>query len=158
MEGFRLSDTILFHGSNVIVEQPQILENGHYKDFGYGFYCTQIEKQAKRWALTKRKNHIVNKYRYTENPKLSIKIFPMMTEEWLQFIVNCRKGITHDYDIVEGAMADDTIWDYIEDYMNKKISKAAFWELVKFKYPTHQIVFCTEKALNTLTFEGSYSL
>lgn len=55
-EEFKLSDTIIFHGSNVIVEHPQILENGYYKDFGYGFYCTQIEKQAKRWALTKRKN------------------------------------------------------------------------------------------------------
>ncbi len=55
-------------------------------------------------------------------------------------------------------MADDTIWDYIEDYVSTRISKAAFWELARFKYPTHQIVFCTEKALDTLQFEGSYSL
>ena len=25
---------ILYHGSNVIVQEPQILENGFYKDFG----------------------------------------------------------------------------------------------------------------------------
>ncbi len=55
-------------------------------------------------------------------------------------------------------MADDTIWDYVEDYAAERISKAAFWELVKFKYPTHQIVFCTEAALRTLMFERSYSL
>jgi len=148
----------LYHGSNVVVEMPKILENGYYKDFGYGFYCTQIERQAKRWALTKRKNHIVSKYEYVKNLELRIKTFAEMSEEWLQFVVDCRTGIKHDYDIVEGAMADDTIWDYIEDYMNGKISKEAFWELVKFKYPTHQIVFCTEKALKTLKFEGSYSL
>lgn len=158
MEEFGLSQIILFHGSNVIVEKPQILQNGFYKDFGYGFYCTKFQKQAKRWALTKRKNHIVNKYLYYENTDLNIKRFDEMTEDWLQFVVDCRKGIKHDYDIVEGAMADDTIWDYIEDYMAGKISKAAFWELVKFKYPTHQIVFCTEDALKTLNFEGSYSL
>lgn len=46
-----MSDKILFHGSNVIVRNPKILENGFYKDFGYGFYCTQFEKQAKRRAL-----------------------------------------------------------------------------------------------------------
>ena len=46
----------------------------------------------------------------------------------------------------------------LEDYMAGRISKAAFWELVKFKYPTHQIVFCTERALQTIKFEGSYSL
>ena len=50
---------ILYHGSNVIVQEPQILENGFYKDFGYGFYCTILEKQAKRWALTKRRRHII---------------------------------------------------------------------------------------------------
>ena len=42
--------------------------------------------------------------------------------------------------------------------MTGAISKAAFWELVKFKYPTHQMVFCTEEALKTLRFEGSEKL
>ena len=69
-----------------------------------------------------------------------------------------RLGIEHAYDIVEGPMADDQVWDYVEDYMAKVISKEAFWELVKFKYPTHQIVFCTERALQTLRFEGSESI
>ena len=67
-------------------------------------------------------------------------------------------GVEHNYDIVEGPMADNQIWDYVEDYIAGKISKAAFWELVKFKYPTHQIAFCTEKALRTLTFEGSTTI
>ena len=78
-----------------------------------------------------------------------------MTEEWLQFVVDCRRGIEHNYDIVEGPMADDQIWDYVEDYMAGNIKKSAFWELVKFKYPTHQIVFCTEQSLRMLQFEGS---
>lgn len=81
-----------------------------------------------------------------------------MTEDWLSFVVDCRGGKSHKYDIVEGPMADDTIWDYIEDYIDGNISKAAFWELVKFKYPTHQIVFCSERALESLRFERSYSI
>ena len=52
-------------------------------------------------------------------------------------------------------MADDQIWDYVESYMDGSISKAAFWELVKFKYPTHQISFHTISALDTLTYIGS---
>lgn len=149
---------ILYHGSNVVVKTPEILANGYYKDFGYGFYCTNIEKQARRWALTKKKNHIVNLYNFAEMNKLKKCVFNEMTEEWLKFVVDCRRGIVHEYDIVEGPMADDTIWDYIEDYVSEKISKAAFWELVKFKYPTHQIVFATERALKTLEFRGCYSL
>ena len=81
-----------------------------------------------------------------------------MSDEWLDLIARCRNGKTHNYDIVEGPMADDQIWDYVEDYMSGKISKAAFWELIKFKYPTHQIVFCTEESLKQLCFERSYSL
>ena len=149
---------ILFHGSSMTVKEPQVLVNGFYKDFGYGFYCTNIEKQARRWALTKRKGHVVNCYIYTESSSLKVCRYDEMTEEWLDFVVNCRRGIEHDFDIVEGPMADDTIWDYIEDFVAGQISRNAFWELVKFKYPTHQIVFCTEKALSTLTYEGSYSL
>ena len=153
-----MNKDIIYHGSNVIVANPRIMINGYYKDFGYGFYCTKLEKQAKRWALTKRGASIVNRYLYTQNDQLKVCIFEKMSDEWLQFVVDCRSGIEHSYDIVEGPMADDQIWDYVEDYMEGNISKAAFWELVKFKYPTHQIAFCTETALKTLCFERSMEI
>ena len=148
----------LFHGSGAIVENPKVLVSGYYKDFGYGFYCTNIEKQAKRWALSKKPKHIVNEYSFIEDNSLEIKIFEDMSEEWLDFVISCRSGINHGYDIVEGPMADDTIWDYIEDLIDGLITREAFWVLVKFKYPTHQVVFCNDKALSTLKYERSYSL
>ncbi len=148
----------LFHGSNVVVDQPKIITDGYYKDFGYGFYCTNLEKQAKRWALVKQHGHVVNVYDYLENKSLNILVFDEMTDEWLDFVVACRQGIKHDYDMVEGPMADDTIWNYVDDFTRGEISRTAFWELVKFKYPTHQIVFCSEKALKQLHFKRSYSL
>lgn len=145
----------IYHGSNVVVQNPKILLNGYYKDFGYGFYCTNILKQAKRWALTRKGASVVNYYSYTKNEKLKICVFKEMSEDWLEFVVSCRRGIEHNYDIVEGPMADDQVWDYVEQYVAGEISKIAFWELVKFRYPTHQIAFCTEAALETLTFKGS---
>ncbi len=146
----------LYHGSNVVVQEPKILVNGFYKDFGYGFYCTGIEKQASKWARAKRNNHVVNVYAYHESDNLKICIFSEMTDEWLDFIVSCRSGKDHDFDIVEGPMADDTIWDYVEDFIRGKITREAFWVLAKFKYPTHQIVFCTQKALDGLKYVRSY--
>lgn len=41
-------------------------------------------------------------------------VFPEMTEEWLDFMANCRLGKSHDYDIVEGPMANDTIFNYVQ--------------------------------------------
>lgn len=149
---------VLFHGSNVIVTNPKVLINGFYKDFGYGFYCTNLEKQAKRWALVKQHGHVVNVYDYLENKSLNTLVFGEMTDAWLDFVVTCRQGTKHDYDMVEGPMADDTIWNYVDDFTRGEISRTAFWELVKFKYPTHQIVFCSEKALKQLHFKRSYSL
>lgn len=149
---------LIYHGSNQKVENPKILIQGFYKDFGYGFYCTKLEKQAIRWASIKRNPHIVNIYEYEQNSDLNTKIFPEMTEEWLDFIADCRTGKEHNFDIVEGPMADDTIWDYVEDFLANRISRAAFWELAKFKHPTHQILFCTEKSLHTITFLRSYEI
>ncbi|MBR2239592.1 MAG: DUF3990 domain-containing protein [Prevotella sp.] len=148
----------LYHGSNVTVANPQILVSGFYKDFGYGFYCTNIEKQARKWALTKRGNSIVSVYQYLPDSRLKVLSFPQMTDEWLDFVADCRRGVKHGYDIVEGPMADDQIWDYVEDFMEGTISREAFWVLAKFKYPTHQIVFCTQKALETIKYERSISL
>lgn len=61
-----------------------------------------------------------------------------MTEEWLDFIVACRSGQPHDYDIVIGAMADDQIYNYVSDYIDGTITREQFWVLAKFKYPTHE--------------------
>ena len=51
-------------------------------------------------------------------------------------------------------MADDQVYNYITDLIDGKITREAFWSLAKFKHPTHQIAFCTEKALTSLKFIG----
>lgn len=147
-----------YQGDKNVLNEPKIYLDGSYKDFGYGFYCTNFEIQAKRWALTKKNRHVVNVYSYTENENLNCLIFKEMSDEWLDFVVSSRQGERHDYDIVEGPMADDTIWNYVDDFARGMISRAAFWELVKFKYPTHQIVFCTEAALKCLEYDRIYEL
>jgi hypothetical protein len=149
---------VVHHGSNVEVSIPRILQNGFYKDFGYGFYCTSLKKQARRWAMTRKGESIINHYEYKPDVTLKMLQFDEMTDKWLDFVVDCRRGIEHDYDIVEGPMADDQIWNFVEGFIDGRISRAAFWELARFDYPTHQIVFCTEAALKTLTFEGSTKL
>ena len=153
-----MEKNIVYHGSNVEVSVPRILQNGFYKDFGYGFYCTGYEKQAKRWAMTRKGDSVINHYEYKADPKLKVLIFDEMTDEWLDFVADCRRGIEHDYDIVEGPMADDQIWNFVEGFIDGRISRRAFGELVKFNYPTHQVVFCTEAALKTLTFKRSETL
>ncbi len=144
---------ILYHGSKIIVEEPEIRIERYNKDFYFGFYCTNMFEQAKRWATRDMEKGIVNCYEYFHNNKLKIKIFSEMTEEWLDFIAACRTGKPHNYDIVEGPMANDTIFNYVQNFIDGKISREAFWALAKFKKPTHQISFHTTKALDILKFK-----
>ena len=81
----------LYHGSRVTVEQPEIRIQKFHKDFYWGFYCTEYETQATRWA-TRFGSGIVNVYQFEEQPGLSVKRFPEMSDEWLDFIVACRSA------------------------------------------------------------------
>ena len=71
----------------------------------------------------KKRESIVNLYEYVPNSNLNILKFKEMCEEWLDFIVSCRNGIEHNYDIVEGPMADDQFGISLKDSL-----KATFQE------------------------------
>ena len=143
----------VYHGGYQPIDQPEIRKGRNTKDFGTGFYCTIIKEQAQRWAR-RYDTGIVSIYDVVMNMNLKIKEFKEMSEEWLDFIIECRSGKSHDYDIVIGAMADDQIYNYISDYMDGTITREQFWVLAKFKYPTHQIVFCSNEALKCLHYRG----
>lgn len=144
----------VYHGSYTTVEQPKIIKGKNIKDFGTGFYCTLIREQAERWAK-RYDTPMINTYTVRLDTSLKILEFKEMTEEWLDFIIDCRNAKPHDYDIVIGAMADDQIYNFIADYIDGIITRDQFWSLARFKYPTHQINFCSNAALKCLEFVSS---
>lgn len=141
----------VYHGGYKPITKPEIRIGRNTKDFGPGFYCTVIKEQAQRWSR-RYNTKIVSIYEVKFNDSIKIKEFKEMTDEWLDFIVKCRNGKLHNYDIVIGAMADDQIYNYISDFIDGTITREQFWVLAKFKYPTHQICFCTEKSLECLKY------
>ena len=143
----------VYHGGYQAVEKPEIRKGRNTKDFGTGFYCTVIKEQAERWAR-RYDTKVVSIYDVRVKEKLNIKEFKDMAEEWLDFIIACRSGKSHTYDIVIGAMADDQIYNYVSDYMDGVITREQFWVLAKFSYPTHQIAFCTDIALQCLEYRN----
>lgn len=144
----------VYHGSYTVVKEPKVVKGKNTKDFGTGFYCTIIREQAERWAK-RYDTPTVNAYTVRMDTNLKILEFKDMTEEWLDFIIDCRHGKKHEYDIVIGAMANDQIYNFIADYMDGIITREQFWALARFKYPTHQINFCTPEALKCLEFISS---
>lgn len=89
----------VYHGGYQAVEKPEIRKDRNIKDFGTGFYCTIIKEQAQRWAR-RYDTKVVSVYDVRLKSNLKIKEFKDMTEEWLDFIIACRSGKDHEYDIV----------------------------------------------------------
>jgi hypothetical protein len=146
-----MAQMTVYHGGYSPVTSPEIRRGKYTKDFGTGFYCTVIKEQAQRWARRYR-TPTVSVYDLRLDARLDILEFPEMSDQWLDFIVACRCGVPHDHDVVIGAMADDQIYNYVTDFMDGAITREQFWALAKFKYPTHQICFCSEAALQCLHY------
>jgi len=145
----------IYHGDSVTVEKPEIRISAFNKDFGNGFYCTEFQVQAQRWAK-RFETPIVSVYEYNKKNTLDILEFDEMTDEWLDFITDCRNGKTHSRDIVIGAMANDQVWNYVADFISGVLTREQFWVLAKFKHPTHQIAFCSTNALECIRYIESY--
>ena len=146
----------IYHGSHLVAETPEIRIQKYNKDFYFGFYCTTIPEQAIRRATRFGGEGILNKYRYTPNESLNVKVFPDMTEEWLDFILNCRSGKDRTaYDLVIGGVANDKVFNTVELFFERLIDKAEAISRLRYEKPNLQICFRTEKALGLLHFEGS---
>jgi hypothetical protein len=145
---------IVYHGGYCEIQQPEFKPSRNHKDFGPGFYCTGLLAQAERWSK-RFDTPIVSVYEYVPDASLDVLQFDAMTEEWLDFIVACRSGTTHPYDLVTGAMANDQVWNYVADFIAGVLTREQFWVLAKFKHPTHQLALCTPRALQTLSFQES---
>ena len=146
--------TIIYHGNYEMVQYPNIIVGKNTKDFRYGFYCTKIREEAEKLA-NKYKTPVINSYELADISDLKVKVFKEHNEEWLDFVVHCRNGGEHDYDVVEGFMCGDTILDNLEDYINGHIDKLRFLDMMKFNWSDNQISFHTVKALKRIKFISS---
>ena len=153
---------LLYHGSNVIVTEPMIVKTNYAKDFSWGFYTTTNLKQAEKWARRRAQRFggrsSISVYEFTPDSDLTSIEFESTTNEWLDLIAHCRAGGIHQYDVVAGPMADDEIWNIVEDFLSGVISRDEFLSIAQFRHPTHQMSFHTIAALSKLRFKEGYEL
>lgn len=155
---------IVYHGSNVTVEHPQLIKQNRFLDFGFGFYTTTNREQAANFAakVTERRKSgtaTLNIYKIDEKlafQQCTLLRFDSPDENWLDFVAANRQGIYKDkqYDIIYGAVANDDVYRTITLYMTGILSKDQALEALKIKRLFNQLVFATEKSLKYLHFEG----
>ena len=155
---------IIFHGGTDIVNVPIIIQSYSGRDFGAGFYTTDIREQAVKWAKRqaryRRKNAaILNTYELEESAynNLKIKIFAGYVPDWLDFVLECRRdaAFRHEYDIVIGKIANDDVGETVQAVVDGLTSKEFALSKLKFMHANNQICFSTKAAINHLKFISS---
>ena len=155
---------ILYHGSNVIVDQPKLIRQNRYLDFGFGFYTTTNREQAVNFAqkVTDRRKMgeaTLNIYSVNEAvafQECKVLQFDSPDEAWLDFVAANRQGPYQGekYDLIYGAVANDDVYRTIALYMTGVLDKEQTLSSLKIRKLFNQLVFATEKSLQYLKFEG----
>lgn len=151
----------VYHGSWIEVSVPDLKHSRTDVDFGKGFYVTPIREQAVKWCgrfKRRGKQGIVSSYIFDDCAiqNLNVLKFDSYSEEWLDFILNCRREKdSSDYDIVMGGVANDKVFNTVELYFDHLIDKKEAINRLKYEKPNMQICFRTISALETLRYEGS---
>nr|WP_308507933.1 DUF3990 domain-containing protein [uncultured Stomatobaculum sp.] len=110
---------IVYHGSNQIVEHPDVSYSDRNLDFGRGFYVTTVKKQAEKWARRKAgfskgsERAILNVYEMKNGQMgLVFKDFGDDLEAWIDFVCSCRDGAQEycDFDVILGKVANDKVF------------------------------------------------
>jgi hypothetical protein len=155
----------VYHGSYIEIKEIDLSKARPGKDFGKGFYVTNDEESAKRMARRQGKwnncgDGIVSKFEFdydeafnNTNGRYKTLQFDGYTREWLDFIIfNRYKKEPHDYDIIEGPIADDYVVQRVDELKDepKEAEKDKLLEDLTFSGTSHQICFCKSKALNTI--------
>lgn len=152
---------ILYHGSNIEINEIQLSKGRHGKDFGHGFYLSDDYRQAVRMSenVVRREacgTPIVTKFEFDTNALTSLNAchFDGYTKEWAEFILANRQNKSdkqiHSYDIVIRPIANDAVGVQIRQLSRGFISFDRFLESIKYVKPTIQYFFGTEQALQTL--------
>lgn len=151
----------IYHGSLEEVTKPEIRQPNRSLDYGTGFYTTTSFEQAKRLVEHRLKDNnveigYVNVYELNDEAMKHMKslIFEKPTEEWVKFVMKNRteRNFTHDYDIVYGPVADDSVYTQFTLFEGGIISMPTLIQELKTYKLVDQYLFHTERSLKIIKF------
>ena len=150
----------LYHGSNMVIEQIDLSKCKPYKDFGQGFYLTEIKEQAEQMARRTSAIYggepVVTEFEFDETAlnTLSVKIYQELCEEWALFVMANRSRNNaqpiHCFDIVIGPVADDTIATLFRNFDDGIIDLQMLVNGLKCKKVSSQYLFHSAEAIKYL--------
>ena len=156
----------LYHGTNVDFDVIDLTKSNKYKDFGQGFYLTDIRSQAEELAAKKSRLFggypVIQEYEFDETllsgAELKVLKFDKPSTEWAEFIFKNRNrdyNFTHDFDIVIGPIANDGVAYLLGRYEEGTLTIEELSDKLDFKKLNSQYFFGTITAMATFTLTST---
>lgn len=164
---------MLFHGSNVEIDTIELSRCRPWKDFGKGFYLTDIPEQAMRMAKRVARIYggkpVVSYFDVDFDAiwksGMSIRVFERPSTEWAIFVMNNRSqafaertspecNLSGQYDVVIGPVANDDLALLFRQFQDGLISVDILTREMTFRKLTNQYSFHTKKAIGYLKKAG----
>ena len=133
----------ILHGSDHIIESPDINIGNSKNDYGRGFYCTKSDEMACEWACRKNTDGFVNIYDFDMNGLnvlnlldgnhsvlnwiallLKYRTFDLASAVALrarEYIIKHFSVELSDYDVLIGYRADDSYFRYAESFVTNSL-------------------------------------
>jgi hypothetical protein len=153
----------VYHGSDVLIKEPKIMQPVRALDFGHGFYTTTNIDQAKNFAKKIQDRNGSSQSCisiFTLNIDLLKKqntlFFDKPDKKWLDFVSANRNGTYTGqiYDIIYGPVANDTIFRTFIAFQNGILNEKETLKRLKIHRLYNQLVFTNEEAIKCLFFSG----
>ena len=168
----------LLHGTDHIIEKPDIAIGNPYNDYGRGFYCTKIDEMACEWACKKNTSGFVNIYDFDDE---GLKVLDLLDGQhnvlnWIVLLLQYRTFtlyaefsndardyiIEHfsidlsGYDVVRGYRADDSYFQYAGAFVSGGLSLRSLNEALRLGRLGEQIVVISQEGFDRLKFTEAY--
>jgi hypothetical protein len=153
----------IYHGSDILIENPKIIQPVRALDFGQGFYTTTNIEQAESFAKKVQDRNGSSETHisiYTLNTnmlnKLKCLFFNKPDKKWLDFVSANRNGTYNGkiFDVIYGPVANDTVFKTFIAYQNGTLSEKETLKRLKVRKLYNQLIFTNEEALKCLQFYG----
>lgn len=150
---------ILYHGSYIAIEKPDLSFSRLRTDFGRGFYLTPLKTQAVSWAqrfLRERGTAVVSAYAFLQKPgdklpdEVNVLEFDDHNFDWLNFITACRLGqpVDAQWDLVIGGVANDKVFDTLQLYFDELIEAEDAIGRLRYNKPNFQYCFKSQPLID----------
>jgi len=169
-----MSKIEILHGTDHIIEVPDIDKGNEKNDYGKGFYCTRIPEMAKEWACKQNTDGFSNRYELdlrdlrildlTDGKHTVLNWIAILLEhrtlsldseiaiDAKDYIIEHFSIDTYEYDVIIGYRADDSYFRYAESFVENGLSLRSLNKALHLGKLGEQIVLISKKAYNQIKF------